>query len=67
MDDLMRVGEAAKVLRVHSNTLRRWIAEEKIVAAKTPGGHYRIARREVDRILNTHESETKTDADKDET
>jgi excisionase family DNA binding protein len=51
MDNLMRLSEAARALKVHPNTVRRWIAESRITAAKTPGGHYRIARREVERVL----------------
>jgi len=35
-------GEYAKEMRVHPDTVRRWIKEDKITYIKTKGGHYRI-------------------------
>ena len=48
---MFRVGEAAKLLSVHHTTIRRWIQEGKLQAIRTLGGHYRIPRGEVERIL----------------
>ena len=48
---MFRVGEAAKLLSVHNTTIKRWIQEGKLQAIKLPGGHYRIPRGEILRIL----------------
>lgn len=36
------VSEAAKVLNVCVETMRRYIADGRLPALKLPGGHYRI-------------------------
>lgn len=46
------IGEAARILGVSLDTLRRWEAEGKIVAVRTPGGQRRFHRAEVDRLLD---------------
>lgn len=52
MDKLYRMGEAARLLDVHPNTMRRWEAEGKLRCEWTPGGkERRIAEREINRIL----------------
>ena len=42
--------EAYERLRVHPNTLRRWIHEGRIKAVRTPGGKFRIPEEEVLKI-----------------
>jgi putative resolvase len=42
--------EAYERLRVHPNTLRRWIHEGKVKAVRTPGGKFRIPEEEVLRL-----------------
>ncbi|MCC7202432.1 MAG: excisionase family DNA-binding protein [Nitrospirae bacterium] len=37
-----RPDEAAKLIGVHIETIRRWIREGKIQSTKTQGGHNRI-------------------------
>ncbi len=36
---LLNIGEAAKILGISIDTLRRWDAKGKLKAAKSPGGH----------------------------
>lgn len=43
--------EAAKALGVSALTVWRWCKKGKIKAWRTPGGHYRIPREELDRLL----------------
>ena len=44
--------EVAKILSVNPLTVWRWCKKGKIKAWRTPGGHYRIPREEVDRLLS---------------
>jgi putative resolvase len=45
LDDLLQIGDAAKLKGVSINTLRRWEEEGKILPVRTEGGHrrYRVA------------------------
>jgi excisionase family DNA binding protein len=40
----------ASIIRTDVRTIRRWIDDGLIAALKLPGGHWRIARSEVERI-----------------
>ena len=44
------VEEFAAIFRVHTCTVRRWIAQEQINAMRLPGGQYRIPAEEVKRL-----------------
>ena len=48
--NLLRLGEAASELGVSYPTLKQWIYRGKVDSVKTPGGHHRIPRSEVDRL-----------------
>jgi molybdopterin-binding protein len=48
--DLLRPQDAAKMISVSYPTLKQWIYKGKIRSVKTPGGHHRIPRSEVDRL-----------------
>lgn len=48
--DVLTVPEVAASLRVTPATIRNWIAQGTIVALRN-GRHYRIPRRELDRLL----------------
>lgn len=45
LDDLLQIGDAAKLRGVSIDTLRRWEKANKIAAVRTEGGHrrYRVA------------------------
>ena len=52
LDDLLRIGEAAKLLNVHPQTLRYWEAKGWITAGRTPGGERRFRRSDVLRLID---------------
>lgn len=48
----VRPSEAARLLGVSYPTLKQWIYRRKIRSVRTPGGHHRIPRRELERLAN---------------
>ena len=48
--DLLRLPDAARRINVSYPTLKQWIYHGKVRSVKTPGGHYRIPRSEIDRL-----------------
>jgi molybdopterin-binding protein len=54
--ELLRPQEAAKMISVSYPTLKQWIYKGKIQSVKTPGGHHRIPRSEVDRLSSVKQS-----------
>ena len=48
---ILTPAEAASMLGVHPATLARWVDEGHLRAFRTPGGHRRIPRGEVERLL----------------
>lgn len=44
----LTVGEAAEVLNVHPDTVRRAVTSGQLKAGRTPGGHRRITRASVE-------------------
>jgi molybdopterin-binding protein len=57
MNDAYRVGEAAKVLGVRVETLRRWERQGKIRTARTGGGQRLVPAAEVARLLAERSTE----------
>ncbi len=51
MEDLYRIGEAAALLGVRVETLRRWEGEGKIATTRTGGGQRLVPAAEVARLL----------------
>ena len=49
--DAYRIGEAAKVLGVRVETLRRWERDGKLATERTAGGQRMVAAAEVARLL----------------
>lgn len=51
MADTYRIGEAAQILGVRVETLRRWERVGKLTTARTSGGQRRVPAAEVARLL----------------
>jgi len=50
-DETLRIGQAAELLGVGIDTLRRWEANERLATIRTSGGQRRIPIAEVSRLL----------------
>jgi molybdopterin-binding protein len=50
-EEMLSPREAALELRVSFPTIKQWIYAGKLRSVRTPGGHHRIPRKEVDRLL----------------
>ncbi|WP_281196840.1 BldC family transcriptional regulator [Microtetraspora niveoalba] len=57
-DDLMTPGEVAVLFRVDPKTVGRWAAAGLIPFIRTPGGHRRYRRTDVDAFLSVGGSPT---------
>jgi molybdopterin-binding protein len=51
MMELVRLPDAAGELGISYPALKQWIYRRKIRSVKTAGGHHRIPRSEIDRVL----------------
>ncbi|HXZ81055.1 MAG TPA: TOBE domain-containing protein [Terriglobales bacterium] len=49
--ELLKLGDAALELGISFPTIKQWIYKKKIRSVQTAGGHHRIPRSEVDRLL----------------
>lgn len=50
-EHLLTPKQVAELFRVSPKTVHRWATNGQIKAIKTPGGHFRIYREDVERIL----------------
>lgn len=50
-DPLYTPAEVAEIFRVDPKTVTRWAAAGRISSTRTPGGHRRFRKSEVDRLL----------------
>jgi molybdopterin-binding protein len=50
-EELLRLRDAALQLGVSFPTIKQWIYKKKIRSIQTVGGHHRIPRSEVDKLL----------------
>lgn len=48
----LTLSEASKLLSVHPATLRQWSDEGKVRIFRTPGGHRRFSRADIERMLH---------------
>jgi molybdopterin-binding protein len=48
--DLLKPQDAAKLMSVSYPTLKQWIYSGKVQSVRTPGGHHRIPRSEIERF-----------------
>ena len=53
--EMLKPQDAAKLIGVSYPTLKQWIYNHKVRSVKTPGGHHRIPRSEVDRITGARQ------------
>jgi len=49
--EILTTFEAARYCHVHPGTIKNWIKRESLKAFKTPGGHRRIYKRDLDKFL----------------
>ena len=59
MADAYRIGEAAEMLGVRVETLRRWEHEGKLATKRTSGGQRLVPAGEVARLLSERHGRTK--------
>jgi molybdopterin-binding protein len=50
-DELLQLRDAALQLGISFPTIKQWIYKKKIRSTQTAGGHHRIPRSEVDKLL----------------
>ena len=50
---VLRLSEAAALLGVHPDTLRRWSDEGKVPVSRTPGGERRFSREDIDAVYSS--------------
>lgn len=63
--DWLTLAEAAKLLGVHTATLRRWANEGDMPVMLTQGGHRRFARADVERRMSSRASAARSSAPPD--
>src|SRR5579859_3880445 len=51
VEELLQLRDAALQLGISFPTIKQWIYKRKIRSVQTAGGHHRIPRSEVDRLL----------------
>ena len=54
--ELLSVGESAALIGVHVDTLKRWEQDGRITALRTPSGHRRFRRSDVEALLTSEAS-----------
>lgn len=61
-DQFLSSAEAAKVLGVHAASLKRWSDQGRINCVRTPGGHRRFLRSDVERFAEKPAAKTPEEA-----
>lgn len=57
VQEFLSTGQAAKLLGVTPDTVLKWVKTGRLSATRTPGGHYRIARADIEARLESEEVE----------
>jgi molybdopterin-binding protein len=57
--ELLRLHEAAELAGVSYPTLKQWIYKGKIKSVKTAGGHHRIPKSEIERLIGAGRRKTR--------
>jgi excisionase family DNA binding protein len=60
--EILTTFEAAKYCHVHPGTIKNWIRDENLKAFRTPGGHRRIYRKDLDQFLKDNNIPINLDA-----
>ncbi|MFZ0762156.1 MAG: TOBE domain-containing protein [Candidatus Sulfotelmatobacter sp.] len=60
-EDLLQLRDAALQLGISFPTIKQWIYKKKIRSVQTVGGHHRIPRSEVDKLLFRTRGGTETE------
>lgn len=55
VETYLRIGDAARILGVSVDTMRRWTDEEIITAYRSPGGQVKFRQRDVQELLTRRE------------
>jgi len=50
--EVLTPGDVARLLRVHPKTVTRWAADAHVRVLRTPGGHTRYYREDVEAVLD---------------
>lgn len=58
---LISAAAAGRLLDVDRSTVARWIAQGKLPAFRTPGGHWRVRRVDVERVMREADTFTLPD------
>lgn len=60
LDPVLTAGEVARIFRVAPQTVSRWAIHGHLTSFRTPGGHRRFRKAQVDALLHAN---TPTPAD----
>jgi molybdopterin-binding protein len=60
--ELLKPHDAARLMSVSYPTLKQWIYKGQVQSVKTPGGHHRIPRSEIERFSKAPHSKKKRPA-----
>ena len=52
-EELLNVAEAAEILKVRRETIRRYIKSGHLTAVTLPGGDYRLRERDIQALLQS--------------
>jgi excisionase family DNA binding protein len=55
-DEVFTPGMVAELFKVDAKTVSRWAHSGKLPSFKTPGGHHRFKKKDVDKFLDTERS-----------
>lgn len=56
--DLLSVGESAVIIGISRDTLKRWEAAGRVTSLRTPTGHRRFRRADIEALLTDKEVAT---------
>lgn len=56
--EVLSTFEVARIVGVHHQTVNSWVRKGWLTAARTPGGHRRIHREELEKFLRRHQQKS---------